>query len=138
MAMNDPLGDLLTRIRNGQKARMSAVTSPASRLRANVLDVLKREGYIRNYSVDGTKPGGEITVDSPAYRTALDIYKKLYDEGTSPKDSTTYEFAEANAAFGAGQVATMVQWNAAFGDLDNKDKTPAVAGKIGTVAPPTV
>lgn len=79
---------------------------------------------------------GEITVDSPAYRTALDIYKKLYDEGTSPKDSTTYEFAEANAAFGAGQAATMVQWNAAFGDLDNKDKTPAVAGKIGTVAPP--
>jgi ABC-type sugar transport system, periplasmic component len=68
---------------------------------------------------------GEITVDSPAYRTALDIYKKLYDEGTSPKDSTTYEFAEANAAFGAGQAATMVQWNAAFGDLDNKEKTPA-------------
>ena len=79
---------------------------------------------------------GEITVDSPAFRTALDIYKKLFDEGTSPKDSTTYEFPEANAAFGAGQAATMLQWNAAFGDLDNKDKTPAVAGKIGTVAPP--
>ena len=61
--MNDPLGDLLTRIRNGQKARMSAVTSPSSRLRANVLEVLKREGYIRNFSVDGTKPGGEITVE---------------------------------------------------------------------------
>ena len=79
---------------------------------------------------------GEVIVDSPAYRAALDIYKKLYDEGTSPKDSTTYEFAEANAAFGAGQAATMLQWNAAFGDLDNKEKTPAVAGKIGTVAPP--
>ena len=63
MSMNDPLGDLLTRIRNGQKARMSAVTSPSSRLRANVLEVLKREGYIRNFSVDGTKPGGEITVE---------------------------------------------------------------------------
>ena len=61
--MNDPLGDLLTRIRNGQKARMSAVTSPSSRLRANVREVLKREGYIRNFSVDGTKPGGEITVE---------------------------------------------------------------------------
>jgi multiple sugar transport system substrate-binding protein len=86
---------------------------------------------------DWMNEAGEITVDSPAYRTALDIYKKLYDEGTSPKDSTTYEFAEANAAFGAGQAATMLQWNAAFADLDNKDKTPAVAGKIGTVAPPT-
>jgi len=63
MAMNDPLGDLLTRIRNGQKARMTSVTSPSSRLRANVLDVLKREGYIRNFSVDGSKPGGEITVE---------------------------------------------------------------------------
>jgi small subunit ribosomal protein S8 len=63
MSMNDPLGDLLTRIRNGQKARMSSVTSPASRLRANVLDVLKREGYIRNFTLDGAKPGGEITVE---------------------------------------------------------------------------
>jgi multiple sugar transport system substrate-binding protein len=80
---------------------------------------------------------GKVTVDSPAFRTALDIYKKLFDAGASPKDSTTYEYAEANAAFGSGQAATMLQWNAAFGDLDNKEKTPAVAGKIGTVAPPT-
>jgi small subunit ribosomal protein S8 len=50
MAMSDPLGDMLTRIRNGQKAGLPAVSSPASRLRANVLDVLKREGYIRGYS----------------------------------------------------------------------------------------
>lgn len=86
---------------------------------------------------DWMDASGTITVDSPAYRTALEIYKKLYDDGASPKDSTTYEFAEANAAFGAGQAATMLQWNAAFADLDNKEKTPAVAGKIGTVAPPT-
>ncbi len=90
----------------------------------------------RSQGGDWMNDKGEITVDRPAYRAALEIYKKLYDDGTSPKDSTTYEFAEANAAFGAGQAATMLQWNAAFGDLDNKDKTPAVAGKIGTVAPP--
>ena len=52
MAINDPLGDLLTRIRNGQKAGMQKVASPASKLRANVLEVLKREGYIRGYSED--------------------------------------------------------------------------------------
>lgn len=63
MAINDPLGDMLTRIRNGQKARMNAVASPASRLRANVLEVLKREGYIRSYAVDASKPGGEITIE---------------------------------------------------------------------------
>jgi small subunit ribosomal protein S8 len=50
MAINDPLGDLLTRIRNGQRARKDSVLSPASKLRARVLDVLQREGYIRGYS----------------------------------------------------------------------------------------
>ena len=50
MALTDPLGDLLTRIRNGQRARKDSVVSPASKLRARVLDVLQREGYIRGYS----------------------------------------------------------------------------------------
>jgi small subunit ribosomal protein S8 len=50
MSMTDPLGDMLTRIRNGQRAGKPVVDSPASRLRMNVLDVLKSEGYIRGYS----------------------------------------------------------------------------------------
>src|SRR5260221_13126356 len=50
MAMTDPLGDLLTRIRNGQQARKDSVLTPASMLRVRVLDVLQREGYIRGYS----------------------------------------------------------------------------------------
>ncbi len=50
MLLNDPLGDMLTRIRNGQRASLPTVMSPASKLRARVLDVLKREGYIRSYS----------------------------------------------------------------------------------------
>jgi small subunit ribosomal protein S8 len=49
MAMTDPLGDLLTRIRNGQQARKDSIMTPASKLRARVLDVLEREGYIRGY-----------------------------------------------------------------------------------------
>ena len=49
MAMTDPLGDMLTRIRNGQRAGMQNVSCPASKLRANVLEVLKREGYIRGF-----------------------------------------------------------------------------------------
>lgn len=49
MSMTDPLGDMLTRIRNGGMAHKSFVTAPASNLRANVLEVLKREGYIRNF-----------------------------------------------------------------------------------------
>ena len=50
MALTDPLGDMLTRIRNAQKAGMSSVSTPGSKLRANVLEVLKREGYIRGFS----------------------------------------------------------------------------------------
>jgi small subunit ribosomal protein S8 len=50
MAMTDPLGDMLTRIRNAQMRKMSKVSTPASKLRQNVLDVLASEGYIRGYA----------------------------------------------------------------------------------------
>jgi small subunit ribosomal protein S8 len=50
MAMTDPLGDMLTRIRNGQQARKDSILTPASKLRSNVLDALQREGYIRGYT----------------------------------------------------------------------------------------
>jgi small subunit ribosomal protein S8 len=68
MMMNDPIGDLLTRIRNAQQRGRSTVSSPASKLRARVLDVLEREGYIRGYS--------EIEKDG---RKELDIELKYYD-----------------------------------------------------------
>ena len=57
MSMTDPVGDLLTRIRNGQSARLDSVTVPASRLRSNVLDVLQREGYIRGWFEEELRPG---------------------------------------------------------------------------------
>lgn len=64
MSMTDPLGDMLTRIRNGQRANKASVVSPASRLRANVLDVLQREGYIRGYSKQEVRPGvSELTIE---------------------------------------------------------------------------
>ncbi len=50
MALTDPIGDMLTRIRNAQLRRKSTVTTPASTVRARVLDVLKAEGYIRGYT----------------------------------------------------------------------------------------
>jgi small subunit ribosomal protein S8 len=49
MALSDPLGDMLTRIRNGQSAHKAAVSTPASKLRVSVLEVLRREGYIRGF-----------------------------------------------------------------------------------------
>ncbi len=61
--MTDPIGDMLTRIRNGQRARKAQVNSPASKLRARLLDVLQREGYIRGYTrfeMDTGKPELQI------------------------------------------------------------------------------
>jgi small subunit ribosomal protein S8 len=57
MAMSDPLADMLTRIRNGQRARQAVVAAPASNFRANVLEVLKREGYIRGFTREQVRPG---------------------------------------------------------------------------------
>ena len=61
--MTDPIGDMLTRIRNGQRAKKAQVNSPASKLRARLLDVLQREGYIRGYTkfeMDSGKPELQI------------------------------------------------------------------------------
>jgi small subunit ribosomal protein S8 len=61
--MNDPLGDMLTRIRNAQMRGKSMVKTPASKMRSNVLAVLAEEGYIRGYEQAATQNGqGEITI----------------------------------------------------------------------------
>ena len=63
MAVTDPLGDMLTRIRNGQRAKKDSVLSPASKLRVHVLDVLQREGYIRGYSEEEMGPAKGIRIE---------------------------------------------------------------------------
>ncbi len=63
MAMNDPLGDLLSRIRNAQMRNKSKVSSPNSRLRESVLEVLKVEGYIRGYAVVEKDGRSEIEIE---------------------------------------------------------------------------
>ena len=68
MSMQDPLSDMLTRIRNGQRAGKPVVLSPASKMRESVLDVLEREGYIRGYSEQELRPGiKQITVELKYY-----------------------------------------------------------------------
>lgn len=57
MSFSDPIGDLLTRIRNGQRARKDSVLAPASKLRMSVLGVLKREGFIRDFSEHEVRKG---------------------------------------------------------------------------------
>ncbi|MBQ1203797.1 MAG: 30S ribosomal protein S8 [Loktanella sp.] len=67
--MNDPIGDMLTRIRNGQMRGKAAVETPASKLRARVLDVMVAEGYIRGYDKKDGKDG------HPAFNIELKYYE---------------------------------------------------------------
>ncbi|WP_428697516.1 30S ribosomal protein S8 [Stappia sp.] len=69
MAISDPLGDMLTRIRNAQMRRKTKVSTPASKLREHVLDVLAAEGYIRGYS----------TVEYEGGKAELEIELKYFD-----------------------------------------------------------
>ena len=69
MALNDPLGDMFARIHNAQMRKKSKVSTPASRLRVSVLDVLKSEGYIRGYA----------TVEHANGRSEFEIELKYFD-----------------------------------------------------------
>ena len=69
MSINDPISDLITRIRNAQMRSKSKVSTPGSRMRASVLEVLKSEGYIRGYA----------TVEHPSGRSELEIELKYFD-----------------------------------------------------------
>ena len=63
MSMNDPIADMLTRIRNGQKARMVTVSMPASKAKEAVANVLKDEGYILGYATEGDGATKSLNVE---------------------------------------------------------------------------
>jgi small subunit ribosomal protein S8 len=69
MSLNDPLGDMITRIRNAQMRNKPKVSTPGSRLRESVLEVLKTEGYIRGYAA----------VEHTSGRSELEIELKYFD-----------------------------------------------------------
>ena len=76
MSINDPLGDMLARIRNAQMRRKAKVTTPASKLREHVLDVLVEEGFIRGYT----------RTDYEGGRAEFDIELKYFDGEPVIKD----------------------------------------------------
>ena len=77
MAINDPIGDLLTRIRNGQVRRLSKVESPNSRLRVRLLDVLKEEGFIRDYTEVEHKTGQRVLEIELKYHDGQPVIREL-------------------------------------------------------------
>jgi small subunit ribosomal protein S8 len=84
MAINDPLGDMLTRIRNAQLRRRPKVVTPASNIRGRVLDVLAEEGYIRGYTrveQKGTLPTFEIELKYYNGQPAIREIKRVSTPG---------------------------------------------------------
>ena len=82
MSMTDPLGDMLTRIRNAQRAKKNEVVSPASRLRENVLEVLKKEGYINGYERVNVKPGIDELRIQLKYHEGTSVITEIYRVST--------------------------------------------------------
>ncbi|MER3555607.1 MAG: ABC transporter substrate-binding protein [Meiothermus sp.] len=79
---------------------------------------------------------GKPTIDSDAARKGLAVYTTLFKNRATPPGSTNYEYAEANEAFRGGQVATMLQWSAAFNELSDKEKSPQVFDKVALAPMP--
>jgi small subunit ribosomal protein S8 len=77
MSLSDPLGDLLTRIRNGQRAKLSVVRSPASKFRCSVLEVLKSEGFIRDYSTRNIRKGIDEIIVELKYQDGLPVIREV-------------------------------------------------------------
>ena len=75
--MNDPIGDMLTRIRNAQMRGKSTVSTPASKLRAWVLDVLADEGYIRGYEKTTSTDGHGAIEISLKYFDGVPVIREL-------------------------------------------------------------
>ena len=77
MAINDPIGDLLARIRNGQLRGLAKVSTPASSLRARLLDVLKLEGFIRGYAEVEMKGHPRMFEIELKYHEGLPVIREL-------------------------------------------------------------
>jgi small subunit ribosomal protein S8 len=83
MSMTDPIADLLTRIRNGQTARKSEVSTASSKLKQAVLHVLKEEGYIADFRVDSDGPKPQLIIGLKYYegRPVIDRLERVSRPG---------------------------------------------------------
>jgi small subunit ribosomal protein S8 len=84
MSVNDPIGDMLTRIRNACMARHTNVTMPASKMKLAIADILKREGFIKDYTLIEGQPHSTISITlkySPDRRPAITGLRRVSKPG---------------------------------------------------------
>ena len=108
MSINDPIGDLITRIRNAQMRRHNKTSVPASKLRGWVLDVLQDEGYIRGYARiehDGRKPAFEVELKYFDGEPVISHIKRVSKPGRRVYSSVT-ELPSVRNGLGISVVST--------------------------------
>ena len=106
MSLSDPLGDMLTRIRNGQLRNKESVLMPASRFRANVLEVLHREGYIRGFKkieLEKNKNNFQIELKYKAWIKKFKLFE--------------HPIIFKNRVLGKSKMSSNIIWEALFGVL---------------------
>ena len=77
MTLTDPVGDMITRIRNGQLRLLNKINVPSSKFRAKILDILKQEGYISDYKVLSDKKSNESLSVDLKYNNGMPVIKEI-------------------------------------------------------------
>lgn len=127
MAVNDPIGDLLTRIRNGQSRGLAKISSPASRLRAHVLDVLRSEGYIRGYAEMEFKNGAKEFEIELSYHEGRPVIRELTRVST-PGRRVYHSVKELKPHRGGLGIAILSTPQGVMSDVDAREKN--VGGEV--------
>ena len=126
MSFVDPIGDMITRIRNAQLRALNNVTIPSSKFRARILDVLKQEGYIANYKISSDNKKESLLVDLK-YSNGLPVIKEI--KRVSKPGRRIYAKADSIAKIQNGLGLAIISTSMGIMS-DNDAKTKNIGGEI--------
>ena len=126
MSFVDPIGDMITRIRNAQLRALNNVTIPSSKFRARILDVLKQEGYIANYKISSDNKKESLLVDLK-YSNGLPVIKEI--KRVSKPGRRIYAKAGSIAKIQNGLGVAIVSTSMGIMS-DNDARTKNIGGEI--------
>jgi len=126
MSFVDPIGDMITRIRNAQLRALNNVTIPSSKFRARILDVLKQEGYIANYKISSDNKKESLLVDLK-YSNGLPVIKEI--KRVSKPGRRIYAKADSIAKIQNGLGLAIISTSMGIMS-DNDARTKNIGGEI--------
>ena len=127
MSFVDPIGDMITRIRNAQLRALDNVTIPSSKFRARILDILKQEGYISNYKLLAISKNKESLLVDLKYHNGLPVIKEI--KRVSKPGRRIYAKADSIAKIQNGLGLAIVSTSMGIMS-DNDARTKNIGGEI--------